>query len=64
MTGPVSDAAAAGCKRPAAISIAPAAARAATFVTAGRHQAKVDSRSGSGPNLNRRPVIPEAITRT
>lgn len=29
-----------------------------------RHQAKVDSRSGSGPNLNRRPVISKAITRT
>jgi hypothetical protein len=28
------------------------------------HQAKVDSRSGSGPNLNRLPVISEAITRT
>ena len=27
-------------------------------------QAKVVSRSGSGPNLNRRPVISEAITRT
>jgi hypothetical protein len=28
------------------------------------HQAKVDSRSGSGPNLNRRPVISKVITRT
>jgi hypothetical protein len=28
------------------------------------HQAKLDSRAGSGPNLNRRPVISKAITRT
>ena len=28
----------------------------------GPHQAKVASRSGSGPNLNRRPVISKAIT--